>query len=393
MKKNNVLPGIAKRKEPVLYGLMLTGLYLLLLFTNQAAAQSCSDTAADSRTNIFFKRLLQLQEHHTVFGHQDALAYGVGWKGISGNSDVKAVAGDYPGLYGWDIGHLEMQKEANLDNVSFRDMKKYIREGFERGGIITISWHLRNPLTGGSAWDTAKGTVASVLPGGNRHEIFKKWLDQVAGFMHDLKDKYGKPIPVLFRPFHELTGNWFWWCKNVCTPDEFKALWRFTVSYLREQKKVHHLLYVYNTAGFSSASDFMASYPGDDMVDVVSFDQYQHKTGTNADRQGFIDEMERKLTILCQVASRRKKIAALAETGLEAVPDRQWWTAALWPVIKDFSLAYVLVWRNHGYMPSIRRMHYYAPYPGQQSAQDFRKMTKYPRMLLEKGVRKLNVYQ
>lgn len=390
---NIVVPGIAKRKESFLYSMMLKGLFILLLFGDQAAAQSCSDTAADDRTNRVFKQLLKLQERYTVFGHQDALAYGVGWKGISGNSDVKAVAGDYPGLYGWDIGHLEMQKEANLDNVSFRDMKKYIREGFERGGIITISWHLRNPLTGGSAWDTAKGTVASVLPGGNRHEIFKTWLDQVAGFMHDLKDKYGKPIPVLFRPFHELTGNWFWWCKNVCTPDEFKALWRFTVSYLREQKKVHHLLYVYNTAGFTSESDFMASYPGDDMVDVVSFDQYQHKTGTGADRQGFIDDMKRKLTILCQVASRRNKIAALAETGLETVPDRQWWTAVLWPVIKDFSLAYVLVWRNHGYMPSIRRMHYYAPYPGQQSAQDFKKMTKYPRMLLEKGIRKINVYQ
>lgn len=390
---NFVLPGIAKRKESFLYSMMLKGLFILLLFADQVAAQSCSDTAADDRTKMFFKQLLKLQERYTVFGHQDALAYGVGWKGISGNSDVKAVTGDYPGLYGWDIGHLEMQKEANLDNVSFRDMKKYIREGFERGGIITISWHLRNPLTGGSAWDTAKGTVASVLPGGNRHEIFKTWLDQVAGFMHDLKDKYGKPIPVLFRPFHELTGNWFWWCKNVCTPDEFKALWRFTVSYLREQKKVHHLLYVYNTAGFTSESDFMASYPGDDMVDVVSFDQYQHKTGTGADRQGFIDDMKRKLTILCQVASRRNKIAALAETGLETVPDRQWWTAVLWPVIKDFSLAYVLVWRNHGYMPSIRRMHYYAPYPGQQSAQDFKKMTKYPRMLLEKGIRKINVYQ
>jgi mannan endo-1,4-beta-mannosidase len=152
MKKNNVLPGIAKRKGP-LYGLMLTWLYLLLLFLIRLL-RSCSDTAAEA--DKYFLSDLQLQEHHTVFGHQDALAYGVGWTGISGNSDVKAVAGDYPGLYGWDFGHLEMQKEANLDNVSFRDMKKYIREGFERGGIITISWHLRNPLTGGSAWDTAK---------------------------------------------------------------------------------------------------------------------------------------------------------------------------------------------------------------------------------------------
>ncbi len=393
MKKNSAVPDLSKGGRTFIHGRLLMGLYTLLLFLGQAAAQSCSDTAADGRTNTFFKKLLKLQERYTVFGHQDALAYGVGWKGITGNSDVKAVAGDYPGLYGWDIGHLEMQKEDNIDNASFRKMKQYIQEGFDRGGMITISWHLHNPLTGGSAWDTAKGTVTSVLPGGSRHELFKTWLDRVAAFMHDLKDKDGQPIPVLFRPFHELTGNWFWWCKNVCTPDEFKALWRFTVSYLRDKKKVHHLLYVYNTAGFATESDFLARYPGDDMVDVVSFDQYQHKTGTLADRRQFIEDMQREITILTRVASRKKKIAALAETGLEAVQDREWWTAVLWPVIKDFSLAYVLVWRNHGYMPSGKRMHYYAPFPGQVSAPDFNKMAKYPRLLFEKGIRKFNVYQ
>ena len=167
-------------------------LLLCCMLLNTARGQVCSDKMADSAVKVLYKNLFTLQHQFTIFGHQDALAYGVGWKGISKQSDVKSVAGDYPGIYGWDIGHLELQSLHNIDNVSFSKMKQYIREGYQRGGVITISWHLHNPLTGGSSWDTAHGTIASVLPGGHKHELFKTWLDRVAVFMNGLKDNNGK---------------------------------------------------------------------------------------------------------------------------------------------------------------------------------------------------------
>lgn len=364
---------------------------LLFAFMHQAAGQECSDIKATPETRHLFRRLEELRQQYTIFGHQDALAYGVGWKGITGLNDVQAVAGDSPGLYGWDIGHLESGDSLNIDRVPFSRIKQYIREGYERGALITISWHLQNPLTSGSAWDTTHGTVKSVLPGGSRHQVFKTWLDKVAAFMHDLRDKRGRYIPVLFRPFHELTGNWFWWCRNTCTPDEYIALWRFTVAYLRGEKQLHHLLFVYNTAEFADEADFMARYPGDDMVDMVSLDMYQH--GGIANKKYFIDEIRRQLEIVCAVAGKRQKLAALAETGMEAVPDKNWWTGTLEPSIAGFPLSYVLVWRNHGYMPSLKKMHYYAPYPGQVSADDFRKFTGQPRILLEKAVRQKRLYR
>ena len=94
-----------------------------------------------------------------MFGHQDDLAYGVGWKYEEGRSDIKDVTGDYPAVYGWELGHLEIDKPVNLDSVPFKKMQQLIKKGYERGGVITISWHLNNPLTGKSAWNPATGTV------------------------------------------------------------------------------------------------------------------------------------------------------------------------------------------------------------------------------------------
>ena len=346
-----------------------------------ASAQQVSDKHATKEAKRLFQRLYTLQSQYRIFGHQDALAYGVGWKGIPGKSDVATVVGEHPGMMGWDIGHLELDAAKNLDDVPFDSMKQYIRQGHAAGSVITISWHLRNPLTGGSAWDTTHGTVASILPGGSKHAVFNSWLDKVAVFMQDLKDDNGRYIPVLFRPFHEVTGNWFWWCKNNATAADIQQLWRYTVQYLREQKKLHHLLYVYNTAEFADAQAFLQYYPGDDVVDVMSFDQYQHEPV--AQKQQFIQSMQQRVQVLCATAQSHKKIAALAETGMEAVPDPQWWTTVLLPIVERYPLSYVLVWRNHGYMASTGKMHYYGPYAGQVSAADFLRFYQHPVMLFQ----------
>jgi hypothetical protein len=48
---------------------------------------------------------------------------------------------------------------------------------------------------------SAPGTVTSILPGGQKHELYKNWLDKIAAFFTDLKGKKGEFIPVIFRPF------------------------------------------------------------------------------------------------------------------------------------------------------------------------------------------------
>jgi mannan endo-1,4-beta-mannosidase len=359
---------------------------ICMLLHVSLTAQLPSDPQATPSTRQLYAALHTLGKQFTIFGHQDALAYGVGWRAIPGRCDVKEVVNDHPGVYGWDIAHLELDSARDIDGIPFSDSKSFIREGHERGGIITISWHARNPLSESSAWDTTPGTVKAILPGGAKHELYKSWLNKVALFMNDLKDSRGQFIPVLFRPFHELTGNWFWWCRNVCTAAEFKELWRFTVHYLRDKKQLHHLLFVYNTAAFENEKQFMERYPGDDVTDIISFDNYQYQTDSTS-RQQFIQQMRSMSETICRIAAEKKKIAAIAETGLEAIPDPQWWTGVVWPIVKDLRISYVLVWRNHGYDQRAKKMHYYAPYPGQVSAEDFKLFYNNPHILFEKELK------
>jgi len=348
-----------------------------------------SDPQATSLTRALYKNLHALSQKQVLFGHQDDLAYGVNWKYVSGRSDIKDLTGDYPAVYGWDLAHIEHGAAVNIDSVPFNRMRQYIQEGYARGGVITLSWHFDNPLSGGSAWDTTAHTVAAILPGGPKHALFKTWLDRGAAFIKTLTGAQGEAIPILFRPFHELNGDWFWWGKNTTSAQEFKALWVFTVNYLRQEKGLHNLIMVYNTNSFGSAAEFMEKYPGDAYADVLSFDKYQFEES----RADFVRSTRQELRTLTDIAAARHKLAAFAETGYEAVPDAQWWTKTLWPIIKGMPISYVLVWRNAGYMPSMKKMHYYAPYTGQVSAADFRQFYQNRAVLFGKSTARLHLYQ
>ena len=346
---------------------------------------SLSDKKATSETVVLYKKLHQLVEKGVLFGHQDDLAYGVNWKYENGRSDIKDVVGDYPAIYGWDIAGLEKDDSNNIDGVPFEKMKQYIQEANARGGISTISWHFDNPATGKNAWDNTPNSLQTILPGGQNHEKFTTWLDKAAAFFLSLQDKKGKSIPILFRPFHELTGGWFWWGKGNCTPEEFKAAWKFTFDHL-QQKGVHNLIYVYNTGGFNTKEDFLASYPGDNYADILSFDNYQN----NDDKDGakFIGQTQNQCKILNEIANDHHKLMAFAEAGYEAVPDPKWWTGTLSKAISGYKISYVLLWRNHGWQEKEQKMHYYAPYSGQMSEKDFIDFYKLDKTLFEKDILK-----
>src|SRR5205807_1220680 len=82
----------------------------------------------------------------------------------------------------------------------------WIAEGFRRGGVVTLSWHMRNPVTGGNAWDTTRA-VPAILPGGAQHEHYRQWLDRFADYVNGLRAP--GLVPVIFRPLHETSGGWF----------------------------------------------------------------------------------------------------------------------------------------------------------------------------------------
>ncbi|MEO6136897.1 MAG: glycosyl hydrolase, partial [Ginsengibacter sp.] len=359
--------------------------------SNQSLVDKPIDPLATAQTVNLYHNLKSLEKKGIMFGHQDDLAYGVGWKYVPGKSDIKDITGDYPAVYGFELGNLELDHPVNLDSVPFDKMKGFIKQAYARGGVITLSWHLNNPLTGKSAWDSARGTVQSILPGASKNDLYKTWLDKVAIFILNLKDKNGVPIPVIFRPFHELNGNWFWWGKDHCTPEEFKELWHFTVSYLRDTKKIHQLLYAYNTDRFSSEADYMIKYPGNEWTDVIGFDIYQKKAGDEANVE-FIKELDSLLSMLEKMARENKKIAALTEFGFARVPDVNWWTNVFYKALGNHKISYALAWRNAG-LKANGENEYYVPYKGQVSEKDFIRFYKKPNILFQKDATKEKLYQ
>jgi len=343
------------------------------------------DARATRETRALFGGLQRLRRTHVLYGHQDDLAYGLRWWAHPGRSDVKEVAGSYPAVYGWELGNLELGRPASLDSVDFAAMRRWIVEGYERGGVITISWHMANPRTGGNAWDTA-GAVSTILPGGARHAEYRRWLDRFAAFNAGLRGSRGEPVPIIFRPFHEMSGGWFWWGAGHASPDEYRALWRFTVRYLRDEKGVHNLLWAYSP---NAADDFEAAYwaryPGDEYVDVLGLDEYfwRPRPGDTADAGARLRD---HLRLVSAAADARGKLPALTETGYESIPDSAWWTGTLLRALEGDPatrrIAYVLTWRNANESTN-HPGHFYAPYPGHPSAADFVRFRASERILFE----------
>jgi mannan endo-1,4-beta-mannosidase len=337
------------------------------------------DPNATAETRALFVNLQRLAPDHLLFGHEDDLAYGVRWIAEPGRSDVREVAGSYPAVYGWDLGHLEIGAAANLDKVDFGRMREWIVEGYRRGGVHTISWHLNNPVSGGGSWDTTRA-VHAILPGGSHHDVYRGWLDRVADFFLSLRAG-DELVPIIFRPFHEMSGSWFWWGARHATEDEYRELWRFTVEHLRDVRGVNNLLWAYSTDVFDDRDGYLRWYPGDEWVDVLGFDDYQ-SVRTPETRPALV----RRLRTVVELAEERNKVAALAETGVEGVPDPDWWTQTLLAGIRSDPvaqrIAWVLVWRNANHEHD-RPDHFYAPFPSHPSATDFVRFRQDPFVLFE----------
>jgi len=366
-------------------------LLLLLSFCKQALMAQQADKNASPATKNLLNNLHRLSGKGILFGHQDDLAYGVGWKYQEGRSDIKELTGEFPALFGWDLSGIEKDKAENIDGVPFSNMKNYIRQAYDMGAVNTISWHLDNPSNGKTSWDTTSNTVPNILPGGTKHELYKSWLDKLAAFVGSLKGSDGRQIPIIFRPYHELTGSWFWWGKKQCSAADYIALFRFTQDYLKNSKNIHNLLYAYNVADFTSKDEYLERYPGDEYVDIISFDAYQYGAVSNG--PAFIKDLTSRLGIQQEVAREHHKLAALAEFGYGEIPDPAWWTNVIWKSIQPYNIAYLMAWRNAGYRAIEKDNHYYAPYKGQASASNFLNFYRIRQIMLQKKAAKQHLYK
>ena len=349
---------------------MLLGVAILMV--------ACNKTEEKPKTiaQQLADRLQSLQQKGYMMGHQDDPFYGITWEYQADSSDVKNVCGDYPAVMGFDLGGIEVGDAKNLDSVPFTRMHDEIIAHHERGGIITISWHPRNPLTGGTAWDVADTTVvASVLPGGSEFEKFPTWMKRVGDFLLTLKTKDGQLVPVIFRPWHENNGSWFWWGQKLCTDNEFHGLWCLLQDELNS-RGLTNLLWSYspNLDGGWTEERFLARYPGNERVTLIGEDAYQWGT-----EEEFKTALTADLTFLSDFAQKNGKLLAMTECGLKNMPDSTWWTRVLKPIMDNYPICYFHLWRNY-------KEEYFGPAPSLPCAADFKKLYEAENTLFLKDI-------
>lgn len=327
------------------------------------------DKNATKETKILYHNLHQLSKTNILFGHQHATEYGHGWSGEADRSDVKSVVGSHPAVIGVDFSGFSGRSQQAIEAYK-KQLTEVVKACYDRGGIITVAWHFSISVTNaGLQWrqNDSIRVVEKILPGGSHHLLYKEILASTAQWILELKGSDGQPIPLIFRPYHEMDGSWFWWGKPQTSRDDFVSLWQFTTSFLRDTMEVHQLIYAFSPDNkFRSEAEYLERFPGNQWVDMVGMDNYGD---LGRDRYA-IDTAAYKLKIVSDYGKKHGKLAAFTETGLESIPKADWWTEVLLKTLrkKDLNLSYVLVWRNDISSPT----HYYAPYPGQISEENFR---------------------
>lgn len=349
------------------------------------------DKNASTETVALFYNLRNLGKSKTLIGQQDAFN---SFYQNSGSSDIKKTTGNDPSILGSDFMFITDKDNPN-NNWYVQQENKIIqdtKDAYAKGMINTFCWHLREPYNEKSFYsadmtsEQRTDAFKSLLPGGKFNDWYKKKLDKVASVVSNLKDTNGKQIPIIFRPFHEFDGNWFWWGANYCTAEEYISVYRFTVNYLRDTKNVHNILFAFSPDNsYTTPSSYLSRYPGDDYVDILGMDNYGDFDNKGTSGASLANS---KLKLISDLAISKNKIAALTETGYRVTSTtpaiNNWFSTYLYDAItnNNLQIAYVMFWSNTS-------SGYYVPTPGNSNVADFQNFTLKSKIILQNNISKM----
>lgn len=249
--------------------------------------------------------LYDISGHYTLSGqHCNPL---VGSTRLAG---VQKITKRYPAVFGQDFGFSE---PGTWDGINYRQqiVDEAIRRNSE-GFIITLMWHAVRPIEEEPVEfeESVQGILTDqqwhdlLSPGTEIHERWKSQVDVVAWFLKQLRNAH---VPVLWRPYHEMNGGWFWWGKKD-GDDGYKKLYRMLFDRLVNFHGLNNLIWVYDANELGENVDPYEKYfPGHDVVDIFATDVY---------RNGFAQNDYDKLLALAG-----DKPIALGEVGTVPTPE------------------------------------------------------------------------
>jgi mannan endo-1,4-beta-mannosidase len=359
-----------------------------------------ADVAATAATRTVFANLHSFDfgssnpfDHRVLVGQQESDVSNRSTNGLAVvASDIANLAGRPPALVSYELSNADKGSMTVFDAAAFRRGRGALRERIlgqhKRGVLVSLVWHLRCPKKDVNAPDKFGGAdcpddyrleeLLERKSNGERGAHFTEWramLDELTELLFSLKDENGQLIPVQIRPFHEFTGDWFWWGRTNGAAS-YASAYREMVSYLREGRGLHSVLWVFCPAGpADGGANFRSFYPGDAYVDVVAFDRYDVGTKTLFGRSDFARAYESDLQTIGDFARAHGKVAAVAEVGTDlnrkGFSDTTWFSHAMLEPLKapNRKFAYVAIWRNAPWEK-------FVPEPGDGPiADDFKRMS------------------
>jgi mannan endo-1,4-beta-mannosidase len=298
----------------------------------------------DQQTEYMLNTLRALgKSDFMMFGAANALtiSYSGGpLHGFTDQSDCKDITGSHPAF-------IESDFMWYINNGSFRQQDTTaMRIAYNRGAVCGYCFHLRGRYAstfyisdGPANQPLVKEIIASSDRSTNTSlDWYLDMLDQQV-----IPIVKGLGFPLIYRPFHEMNGDWFWWGSSCCTSAEYVQLYRLTVDYLRS-KGVMNLLYAWSP----NISTDMNYYPGDNYVDIIGYDGYENGVATYHTTANFTTNVG----ILTEYAATHDKVMAVTETGYGAYPDVHfdfWTNHILNPLYRTPDtrhVAWVMTWYN-----------------------------------------------
>lgn len=168
-------------------------------------------------------------------------------------------------------GKLPAIRGLDYMSMDFDGCNQRAIEWWNDGGIVTICWHCGADFTG--EWNQCMNTQimdwdAALTEGTPEYEMLIAGMDMGAQALLQLQEA---GVPVLWRPFHELDGGWFWWSKGGA--ENFKKLWIMMYDRYTHHWGLNNLIWV---LGYSGEIGRTGSewYPGDEYCDIVGADSY-----------------------------------------------------------------------------------------------------------------------
>ena len=173
---------------------------------------------------------------------------------------IHALTGKYPAIRGLDF------MNDDFDGVVERSI-----DWWQRGGIVTICWHCGKNFTGNydnSKNDEIENWDKVFEKGSEENLLFTQNMDKAGAALKKLQDAN---VPILWRPFHEFDGAWFWWGKGG--EENFKKLWIYMYDHFTNDLGLNNLIWV---LGYShNGKNIKSWYPGDEYCDIVGADSYE----------------------------------------------------------------------------------------------------------------------